>query len=696
MATIGPQVVGTVTLIGDSPLGLPMDEIYQGDLDRFRAQRCRLAEASALAAHPRYRGIGLPLLLPLLRVLVTYAADLAALDLLCIAVNPRHVEFYRRLTFEIFGELKPYAKVNGAPAVALCLHLDRVREIAAAMRTRERRRDDLASVFFTGSASLRGAERLQRQMPAASAASASFVGQCPESAAVINGVGVSPGAGSSGIRGPHAVAPAWEASRLAWAPAIALSGAPGIMGARGGCGQGAQGAPVKEDPVRRLPGARPAFRARRSGAGEGGDEPGEPPDQADRSRRRAHRAAPGNHLLDEDEGGERGHPRQVHHAGHEQERHDRPAAAHAEEPVTQAHREGPGPPFAPLAEQEAQRGPAAGQAGVLEGRELVEASEHQECGAQERPDAIPAAGQEACSAQPHLAGGRHGAEGPHVTTYPPRKRAVSTSPARPDRRRFRVANIPIRGAADGSIMATIMTAHMRKVSAKSAIAIAGMCRRWSQARPAMMRRPVTVTTRSRRALPSMVMDRGQTQSREAAGPRSMQRLDPCRVRSSEKRCANSSRALGIAQRAHVSDDGRIVSLDGGGARGRPCADAPPPRHLTRPGQGGRQPSTSAARDRAHRSRGDGGGRPPAPPARCVRLIAGRPAGYHPRTMPTIEIAYTSAADLAEMIRTRAALPGRGRRHPDRPDRGQPARPQRLHDDRRRRSARGRARRRGRS
>ena len=189
VATIGPQVVATVTLIEDSPLGLPMDEIYQEDLDRFRAQRCRLAEASALAAHPRYRGLGLPLLLPLMRVLVIYAADLAALDVLSITVNPRHVEFYRRLTFEIVGEPKPYGRVNGAPAVALCLHLERVREIAAAVRIRERQRDDLASVFFTAGASLPGAERLRSQMPAASAASASFVGHRAQSVAIADQAG---------------------------------------------------------------------------------------------------------------------------------------------------------------------------------------------------------------------------------------------------------------------------------------------------------------------------------------------------------------------------------------------------------------------------------------------------------------------------------------------------------------------------
>jgi GNAT superfamily N-acetyltransferase len=176
VATVGPQVVGTVTLIEDSPLGLPMEEIYRRDLDRFRAEGRRLAEASALAADPTYRGVGLPLLLRLMRVLVLYALDLAPLDLLCIAVNPRHVEFYRRvLRFEIFGELKSYEKVNGAPAVALRLDLEGVREIAAAVRSSERPPDNLTGLFFAGHDHAGVARRVLEQLPAASAASERFV-----------------------------------------------------------------------------------------------------------------------------------------------------------------------------------------------------------------------------------------------------------------------------------------------------------------------------------------------------------------------------------------------------------------------------------------------------------------------------------------------------------------------------------------
>jgi len=175
VATDRVRVVGTVTLIEDSQSGLPSDEIYQEELDTFRAQGLRLGEASALASDPTCRAAGLALVLRLMRLLVIYAADVAALDVLCVAVNPRHVEFYRRvLTFEIFGELRSYAKVNGAPAVGLGLDLDWVRKRAEATRNSPSEPHDLADVFFADHG--RVAARLAEQVHAASAALRSLFG----------------------------------------------------------------------------------------------------------------------------------------------------------------------------------------------------------------------------------------------------------------------------------------------------------------------------------------------------------------------------------------------------------------------------------------------------------------------------------------------------------------------------------------
>jgi hypothetical protein len=127
------RVVATVSLIPDSPLGLPSDEVYREELAPLRATG-GLAEVSALAIDDAYRDVGLSVVRSLVQMIAVYATEIADLRTLCIAVNPRHARFYEtRLRFDRFGGTRAYAAVNGAPAVGL--RLDLRREIAAARRT---------------------------------------------------------------------------------------------------------------------------------------------------------------------------------------------------------------------------------------------------------------------------------------------------------------------------------------------------------------------------------------------------------------------------------------------------------------------------------------------------------------------------------------------------------------------------------
>jgi hypothetical protein len=120
------RLLGTVSLVQDSPHGLPMDEIFRAELDELRATGQRLGEVSALAAVGG--GNGFALILRLVRMMAVYAADVARLDWLCIAVNPRHLGFYRKaFAFDPFGAQRRYPRVNGAPAVGLRLDLEAFR-----------------------------------------------------------------------------------------------------------------------------------------------------------------------------------------------------------------------------------------------------------------------------------------------------------------------------------------------------------------------------------------------------------------------------------------------------------------------------------------------------------------------------------------------------------------------------------------
>jgi hypothetical protein len=125
------RVVATMTLIADSPVGLPMDEIYADELRRLRDLGRDLAEVSGLAMDPDYQASGVAVLLRLVRMLVVYAAQVES-DL-CIAVNPRHCAFYRKaFHFQDIGGLKQYRSQRASCRCAcldLCLARSLIREL---------------------------------------------------------------------------------------------------------------------------------------------------------------------------------------------------------------------------------------------------------------------------------------------------------------------------------------------------------------------------------------------------------------------------------------------------------------------------------------------------------------------------------------------------------------------------------------
>ena|SRR5689334_14730652 len=124
VARVQDEVVATVSLLEDSELQLPCDEIYPAEMGVLRAAGLRVAEVSALAVSEAHRSVALDAMRSLIRVVGVYGRDLAGVDHLCIAVHPRHAAFYEsRLRFRRFGGLKAYRAVNDAPAVGLVLDL---------------------------------------------------------------------------------------------------------------------------------------------------------------------------------------------------------------------------------------------------------------------------------------------------------------------------------------------------------------------------------------------------------------------------------------------------------------------------------------------------------------------------------------------------------------------------------------------
>ena len=96
IAKLGDEAVGTATIIQDSPLGLPIDEIC--DVNRFRRSGNHLAEISSLAIAKTSRGRA-EILLPIVRYCFNYCYTFAGIDNMISVVNPGHQAFYEGLLF---------------------------------------------------------------------------------------------------------------------------------------------------------------------------------------------------------------------------------------------------------------------------------------------------------------------------------------------------------------------------------------------------------------------------------------------------------------------------------------------------------------------------------------------------------------------------------------------------------------------
>jgi hypothetical protein len=140
------ETVATLTLIPDTPFGLPLDDAYRDRIDELRRQGRRPVELSCLALAPRYRRHDL--LLYLFQLMHVFARG-NGYDDLCVVVAPKHGRFYRDiLLFEPFGEFLHLDKLNGAPAVLFRQNLRTIEKTTRAFYDGADPRSDLYRLFF--------------------------------------------------------------------------------------------------------------------------------------------------------------------------------------------------------------------------------------------------------------------------------------------------------------------------------------------------------------------------------------------------------------------------------------------------------------------------------------------------------------------------------------------------------------------
>ncbi|MBI4115678.1 MAG: PilZ domain-containing protein [Candidatus Omnitrophica bacterium] len=127
-------MLGTISLIVDSPCGLPMEMVFKELISPLRNEGRRLAEVSLLALdHESFRKKSFSLTdfhkltgaFRLFKVLFEYARYIAGVTDLLISVHPKHEDLYRYLSYEIMGPPRPYASACGKPGLPMRLDIQR-------------------------------------------------------------------------------------------------------------------------------------------------------------------------------------------------------------------------------------------------------------------------------------------------------------------------------------------------------------------------------------------------------------------------------------------------------------------------------------------------------------------------------------------------------------------------------------------
>ena len=123
------QIVATLTVVGDNPLGLQMEAAFAGEVRSLRDSGRHVAEITCLAKEPGGKLAPAVVFFSLTHFMIHYAYWRRYDDLL-MTIHPRHRAFYRRcFRAEILGPCRPYGIVRGNPALCCRIDLHQLRRL---------------------------------------------------------------------------------------------------------------------------------------------------------------------------------------------------------------------------------------------------------------------------------------------------------------------------------------------------------------------------------------------------------------------------------------------------------------------------------------------------------------------------------------------------------------------------------------
>ncbi|MBI4358465.1 MAG: PilZ domain-containing protein [Candidatus Omnitrophica bacterium] len=129
-------LLGTVTLVPQSALGLPMERVFPDEVKKLKEEGRKLAEVTLLSVDQSAFGKNRFLLTNLKKLASAFrlfkilfdSARYHGITDLIIGMHPKHERLYRYLAFETIGPIRSYPGAEGKPALLMRLDIKRAIE----------------------------------------------------------------------------------------------------------------------------------------------------------------------------------------------------------------------------------------------------------------------------------------------------------------------------------------------------------------------------------------------------------------------------------------------------------------------------------------------------------------------------------------------------------------------------------------
>ena len=128
----GEDLLGTICLVADSPMGFPMESIFPEEIQKLRNEGRLIAEVGALSLNSKFIDMKKhsfknfkkqAYLFKLYKTMLDYACATKQTTDFIIGCHPRHEFLYKYLNFETLSPAKSYQGANAAPAVLMRLNI---------------------------------------------------------------------------------------------------------------------------------------------------------------------------------------------------------------------------------------------------------------------------------------------------------------------------------------------------------------------------------------------------------------------------------------------------------------------------------------------------------------------------------------------------------------------------------------------